>query len=171
MSTAIRFSDISREVCYSEDFPGMTLEMGYNYKVKLDPTSIDVAVAPVTNGYRVTGSFPYRAVAACSRCLEDVVFQGVSSFDLLYKPGSQSPEEREVNISSADTCVVFYRDDVPLRNLLLQQIYLELPEKILCKEDCLGLCPDCGANLNEGSCGCSGATDPRWSGLQSLLPS
>jgi len=171
MATVIRFSDISKETCYFEDFPEMTLDMGYNYQAILDPTSIEVTVTPATDGYGLTGSFPYRVVTACSRCLGEVIIQGLASFDLLYKPGNQSPRARELNISSADSCVVFYRDDLPLRNLLLQQIYLELPEKILCKEECLGLCPDCGANLNEGSCGCSGSIDPRWNGLQSLLPS
>ena len=47
---------------------------------------------------------------------------------------------------------------------------LELPLRVLCKEDCKGLCPKCGHNLNEGPCGCDlREEDPRWDALKSLL--
>jgi uncharacterized protein len=48
-------------------------------------------------------------------------------------------------------------------------IAVELPMKPLCRIDCRGLCPQCGANLNESPCGCkTGGTDPRWDGLRKL---
>ena len=54
--------------------------------------------------------------------------------------------------------------------LLRDDILLELPSKLLCKETCKGLCPKCGKNLNEGSCGCQlRETDPRLAALASLL--
>ena len=54
--------------------------------------------------------------------------------------------------------------------LLRDDILLELPSKLLCKETCKGLCPKCGKNLNEGSCGCSSKeADPRLAALLQLL--
>ena len=51
-----------------------------------------------------------------------------------------------------------------------EQIMLEMPSKTLCREDCLGLCPKCGKNLNEGKCGCvTKTTDPRLEILKTLL--
>ncbi len=51
-----------------------------------------------------------------------------------------------------------------------EAIILELPIRFLCREDCKGLCPTCGANLNDGDCGCRTETgDPRWDQLRNLL--
>jgi len=52
---------------------------------------------------------------------------------------------------------------------LIDILLLALPAKILCREDCAGLCPVCGADLNSTSCGCGGREpDPRWDALQKL---
>jgi uncharacterized protein len=52
-----------------------------------------------------------------------------------------------------------------------ESLLLALPMKVLCSEDCKGLCPHCGANLNEESCDCVAETiDPRWAELRKLLP-
>ena len=56
-----------------------------------------------------------------------------------------------------------------LTQLILEDIYLYLPTKLLCRDDCKGVCPQCGANLNETSCNCKKEIDPRWEGLLSLL--
>jgi uncharacterized protein len=55
-----------------------------------------------------------------------------------------------------------------LESLARDAVMLELPLAPLCSEDCLGLCPQCGANRNETSCTCVIAGDPRWSALDAL---
>jgi uncharacterized protein len=60
-------------------------------------------------------------------------------------------------------------DEVDLRPLLIEQIQLNVPMKPLCRPDCAGICPTCGANLNAGSCGCATEeVDPRWKALEAL---
>ncbi|MGI6269485.1 MAG: YceD family protein [Candidatus Howiella sp.] len=57
-----------------------------------------------------------------------------------------------------------------LEELVFSELVLTLPMKHLCREDCLGICPTCGANLNDGACGCKRDTvDPRLAALQELL--
>lgn len=56
-----------------------------------------------------------------------------------------------------------------LDELLREDILLSLPTKVLCKSDCKGLCPMCGADLNNGPCGCKKPVDPRLAVLQDLL--
>lgn len=56
-----------------------------------------------------------------------------------------------------------------LDELVREDILLSMPNKILCREDCRGLCQYCGANLNEGSCGCKKPVDPRLGVLSQLL--
>jgi uncharacterized protein len=48
-------------------------------------------------------------------------------------------------------------------------LLLAMPIKVLCREDCAGLCPTCGADLNAGDCGCEPVPDERWSKLRDLL--
>lgn len=53
--------------------------------------------------------------------------------------------------------------------LVSEDIFLDLPSKILCSEDCKGICPKCGADLNAGSCSCEKEVDPRLAALKQLL--
>ena len=57
-----------------------------------------------------------------------------------------------------------------LDDLIMNDILLELPTKLLCRDDCMGLCPECGKNLNDGTCSCRKETvDPRLAVLKQLL--
>ena len=60
-------------------------------------------------------------------------------------------------------------DALNLDELLTTCFVLNMDSKRLCKPDCLGLCPTCGADLNEGPCACEKPTDPRLAGLKQLL--
>ncbi len=53
--------------------------------------------------------------------------------------------------------------------LITEDIFLDLPSKLLCSEDCKGMCPKCGADLNAGSCSCEKEVDPRLAALKQLL--
>ena len=59
-------------------------------------------------------------------------------------------------------------DTIDLGPLVRDAVVLELPMAPLCREDCAGLCPQCGANRNEGDCGCVAPRDPRWANLDVL---
>jgi uncharacterized protein len=59
-------------------------------------------------------------------------------------------------------------DTIDLGPLARDAIVLELPMATLCREDCAGLCPQCGADRNEGPCGCLAPRDPRWANLDVL---
>lgn len=75
-----------------------------------------------------------------------------------------------LNEGNNDYYIVTEDDYINLTSLVREDILLELPTKILCKEDCKGLCPVCGQNLNLGSCSCNvKVTDPRWDKLKELL--
>ena len=59
-------------------------------------------------------------------------------------------------------------ETIDLGPLARDAVVLELPMAPLCREDCAGLCPQCGANRNEGDCGCVAPRDPRWANLDVL---
>jgi len=74
-------------------------------------------------------------------------------------------------LSDEDNPDIFLLEDgsVDLDEVFLTAFLLAMESKIVCDEDCLGLCTTCGANLNEGPCTCPGEIDPRLAALQQLL--
>jgi len=62
-------------------------------------------------------------------------------------------------------------DHIDLEPMAREAVVLGLPLAPLCRPDCKGLCPSCGADLNQGPCGCPpAAADPRWAALDALRP-
>ena len=120
--------------------------------------------------FRLVGRLSTALELACSRCLEPFALPVDADFDVRYLPQSENTgDERE--IEEDDLSVAFYRDDVvDLGQLMEEQFYLAVPMKPLCRADCKGLCPNCGANLNAETCGCQARwEDPRLAGLKALM--
>jgi uncharacterized protein len=119
---------------------------------------------------RVVGGFEGKVELRCARCLEPVPTRVKEDFDLLYRPLRSGKQGEEISINEAETEIGFYQGNgLELADVIKEQVLLSLPVKPLCKEDCSGLCPQCGQNLNQGSCDCTQArSDPRWSALEGL---
>ena len=93
----------------------------------------------------------------CDRCAEDIK----PEFTVDVEHGLVSSLNHEDN----DDYILIEDMKLDVRQLTLEDIYLALPGKFLCREDCKGLCSECGANLNESSCNCQKPIDPRWAAL------
>jgi DUF177 domain-containing protein len=104
----------------------------------------------------------------CDRCLTDLSIPVEASFDLLYVPPLGTGEEHE--LGENDLSLGFYQDGIiNVDDLTREQIELSLPMARLCSDECRGLCPKCGANLNLGECACSeDQIDARWAALEEL---
>ena len=120
--------------------------------------------------YRVAGHLTGEIELECSRCLEPFTLPMATDFDLRYVPRTENVGEGEREVEEDDLATAFYDDDqIDLGHLIMEQFQLALPMKALCKEDCKGLCPTCGTNLNAGSCGCNVKwEDPRLAALKAL---
>lgn len=97
----------------------------------------------------------------CDRCAESVKREMDYKFSHTLVSTLNNEENDELMLIED---MHFYLDP-----LVTEDIFLSLPTKILCSEDCKGLCPRCGANLNTGSCSCKKEIDPRLAALQELL--
>jgi uncharacterized protein len=106
----------------------------------------------------------------CARCLEDFNVEIDEKVDIELRPLldlDNTAQERE--LGSDDLDVEFFRGDaLDVGHLAVEQISLAIPMKPLCREDCGGICPDCGADRTMGACGCQPVTDPRWNALKDL---
>jgi uncharacterized protein len=93
-----------------------------------------------------------------------------AEFDLLFRPMGVDGGSPERSITAPETEIGYYqRDSLSLEDVLREQVLLSLPVRTLCKPDCKGLCPSCGANRNQEPCSCDQAqADPRWKGLTGL---
>jgi len=119
---------------------------------------------------RLNGGLTTSFELACARCLEPVVQNVARNFDLLYRPqgADAGPEERSVTATEAE--VSYYQGrGLLLEDALREQVLLAVPLKVICREDCKGLCPHCGKNLNAEECCCADPVeDPRWSALKDI---
>lgn len=111
------------------------------------------------------GTLDYVLEIPCSRCNEAVEVPLHIELSQRYISAETSAQFTE-----ADDCEVFSDYLLDLTNLVNDEMVLGIPMKVLCKEDCKGLCPTCGHNLNLGPCECKAEdSDSRWDALKALL--
>jgi uncharacterized protein len=146
--------------------PG-TLDLRIGEYQQLEPLEVRATAELVDGQIRIAGDLKTRLELVCARCLEPVVEEVSREFDLFYRPISMIAREEEVRLKSDDTEVAFFEGDgLFLADVLAEQVLLALPMKVICRSDCRGLCPQCGANLNAEDCRCeSHAADPRLASL------
>ena len=120
--------------------------------------------------FRLVGQVTTELELPCSRCLEPFRLPVAAPFDLRYLPVSEASSDAEREVDDEDLETSYYENDaIDLNGLLREQFYLALPMKPLCKEDCRGLCAQCGTNLNTGTCDCAAVwEDPRLAPLKEL---
>jgi uncharacterized protein len=106
----------------------------------------------------------------CARCLEPIRQEIARDFELLYRPLGADAGRDELSVTDAEAEIGYYQGDgILLEDVLREQVLLALPLKITCREDCKGLCPQCGKNLNQEQCSCAPlAEDPRWEALKEI---
>ena len=120
---------------------------------------------------RVSGLVKAELQVTCSRCLKQSPLDVDKKVDLEYWPDPDVEKEgEEIALSYDELSIGFYRDEVlDLIGVITEQIVLDIPMKPICEEGCKGLCPQCGANLNEVTCDCKPETlDPRLAALKDL---
>ncbi len=91
----------------------------------------------------------------CDRCLEPFHRELESDFHVSLVFPRKGADQEEIELLDEEMEVDFVKGDtIDLGDMVREQIYLSLPMSAICREDCRGLCPVCGANLNERSCRC-----------------
>ena len=123
------------------------------------PVTVDTVLEWVSDGVLATGTAAGDWSAECRRCLKPVSGRVEAMFRELYEPKARDGESYPLE-----------GDRVDLGPLAAESLLLELPLAPVCREDCAGLCPTCGADRNAGTCGCvEEVGDARWAALDDLL--
>lgn len=119
------------------------------------PVSAHLDVMLTEGRVMVKGQMSARAVFSCARCLKIFERPLDSEISLFFVRGKGAVQSREHELTGDDLEVNYLEGpELDTDEILLSQIALEAPMQPLCAEDCKGLCPACGADLNAGPCGC-----------------
>ncbi len=118
----------------------------------------------------VTGKVTTTVTLECSRCLTlfehplEALFEAQCDIRTFHLMAEGLPVEEGEEVTA-----IFDSNSVDLWELARQAVIVHLPMRPLCHPECKGLCPHCGANLNETTCSCEMPADPRWAALEQLL--
>jgi uncharacterized protein len=145
------------------------------------PAHVDLRLEKVERRVCVEGTATAELQAACGRCLVPVTRDVPVEFELTLVPSDEyddaSREEKDANkggtggsfdVGAAEEDT-YSGKVIDLDPIVREQLLLALPQYPVCDDACKGLCPVCGANLNERECGCDRhVPDPRWAGLKNV---
>jgi uncharacterized protein len=135
------------------------------------PARVTLRIDKIGPEVLARGNVGTRIELQCSRCLRSFVKDMDVNISVVYHPVEELRGEEKHEIKDDELDMGFYQDDeLDIHDLVTEQILLSVPMKPLCSESCKGICPNCGADLNAGTCTCERKeTDPRLEVLKKLL--
>jgi uncharacterized protein len=120
---------------------------------------LDAVAELVGAEIRLRGHLGTAIECSCDRCLGPVKIPVDRDLDLFYRPMKEIAREEEIEISEDESDVGFYTEKgIELADVVSEQVILSIPMKVVCRADCQGLCPACGANRNLDPCNCARLT-------------
>jgi uncharacterized protein len=145
-----------RRISVSKTYPVGSLDYhGAEFR-QVGDLKLDAVAELVGAEIRVRGHLGTVIECSCDRCLGAVQIPVERDLDLSYRPMTEIAREEEIEISDDESDVAFYREQgIELADVVSEQVILSIPMKVVCRVDCKGLCPACGANRNLEACNCS----------------
>lgn len=153
----------------SRDFDFLNLDLVEENAVFLDTTHAEMVVKKIGEEIWIKGEIRARLSFVCSRCLTPYEFPVNSGFDLVYLPEELDLVKDELGEDDVNR-LYYYRGQINIREVVLEQLNLTFPMKPLCSESCQGICAVCGKIILDGNCSCLvRESDPRLAKLKNLL--
>ncbi len=126
----------------------------FNLKL-LRPVNVVLNLDRRPDHVRITGTIEGALKVSCHRCLGRFQLPLDEPVDIYLVAGERAPKAEEKELAPDELTYEFFDGEaIEVDQLVAEQIFLALPVKVLCREDCKGLCPGCGTNLNEEACRC-----------------
>lgn len=130
---------------------------------------VEVRLESVLEGVLATGSVHGMALGACVRCLDPVTVEVDGTFQELFAYPERAARSRKVGATDEETQEYEVRDDlIDLEPVLVDAVVPALPFQPVCRDDCPGLCSQCGFHLADDPAHSHELLDPRWSALAAL---
>lgn len=156
-------SAIMNMECASASFSGMLERFTLTPDVEVISTQIDANFTCTGGVLDLKADVRAKIVTSCARCLKEIDLPLDFDFsETLVLSGQDTTAD-------ADSVIFFEGKEIDVGELTVNNLLLNLSTKYLCKDDCKGLCPKCGQNLNESDCDCDFVEiDPRWEKLKNF---
>ncbi len=152
--------DVPRDAIGEEDWGAADQAVG-------DPVSFDIHLDSVVEGILVRGTITFRLTLPCGRCLEPQNTEVVADVTELFVDPKRTddPDDVEPGYELIDDNTA-----IDVTTLVRDAVLIDLPIRVLCRDDCAGLCAQCGADLNSTDCGHRRVpdVDPRWAALSKV---
>lgn len=142
---------------FNLDFSDYPYNGGYPFK---EPVRISGQVKNSTGIVTLVAKAEFTLSLTCDRCAQALTRSFCIPVDHTLVT--------EVNDETNDELIVTDTFRYDVEPLITEDIILYLPTKIICRDDCAGICSRCGKNLNDGPCDCKKEVDPRWAALSLL---
>jgi uncharacterized protein len=131
----------------------------------LEPLKIRLKAFSVRDVFEVQGTFWTNVRLPCSRCLKDFDCPLASDFELTYTkeiPGMTDVfDDEEIELRAEEIGMIYFKgEEINLEQGIQEQVVMAFPLQPLCDDNCRGLCPICGSDLNRGDCGCKRESAP-----------
>lgn len=150
-------------------------------ELELDDDRVSIVGPPAVSGeirqkgqrLQVSGNVSGRVQLECDRCLKPIELGIDSKFDVEFVTAEDYQAQQALELTEADLNLsVFDGEVLEIDELVKEELLLAVPDHVLCKEGCKGMCPVCGVDRNSIDCVCEPReVDPRWSGLKRLVNS
>jgi uncharacterized protein len=163
---------------FTEEFAPGAIDLGSEYRQvtpiessgRADLVEEHHGKHKIIQDIRIKGRLNTSLELSCARCLEPLIQDVKREFDLLYRPQGADAVRDEMSVTDAEAEISYYEGEgILLDDVVREQVLLAVPLKVTCREDCKGLCPHCGKNLNQERCSCAVAVEePRWAALKEI---
>ena len=148
-----RLANPGDTIVLAEKLPAEGYSLGDHDFSFEDGVSFDVVLTNAGEGILVTGIVHARAKGTCDRCLDEAVLDLSGEVNEYFLYEEPDPSQLADDEDEADFSLISPDNTIDLSEPLMQALLMETPFVVLCKEDCAGLCPVCGENLNHVDCG------------------
>ena len=129
------------------------------------PLELDLEAQQAGHDVLVRGTLAGEAIMACRRCLTEVATPVREELALLFRAGVSEADAEADEVYALPA----KGNELDLTHAIREHLVLAVPEFVICREACPGLCPSCGTNLNESTCSCEPEhVDTRWAALSKL---
>jgi uncharacterized protein len=119
------------------------------------PLQSEVKITKAGRSILIAGKVETTLRLQCVRCLKEFSYPLSTTFELTLHPLKEGPVAQETELGSEEMEASFFEGgEIHLSEIACEQIFLEIPYQPLCQEECKGLCPSCGQDLNLSSCAC-----------------
>jgi len=162
------FPEEGLSLSYSEDPAELDLAVsGVRFP---QPIAVDLVLVKAAQVISATGRIEASVMCECVRCLSPFLVRLDIPVATQFVPARSLLPPGEYRMPPEEAEDYYYQDDVVvLDDLVRQEVILAVPFSPQCRADCRGLCPQCGQDLNVGTCACAPPPDPRWAALREYL--